>query len=61
MKTNVKAGRITEKDFIKGINKGSREAEIEMYGKPICLHHTFKNKKKYTRKQKYKGVNDDSF
>ena len=47
----------TEKDFIKACRKGSRDAEIELYGHPISYKKTFKNKKKYTRKTKYKNMN----
>ena len=46
-----------EKDFIKASRRGSREAEIELYGHPISFHKIFKNKKKYTRKIKHKGMN----
>lgn len=34
--------RITQDDYIKANRKASREAEIEMYGHPIChkrVHH----------------------
>ena len=46
-----------EQDFIKASRKGSREAEIELYGHPITFRKIFKNKKKYTRKIKHKGMN----
>ena len=55
-KKKVSAGKITEKDFMKANRIGSRNAEIEMYGKPINYTHTFRNKKKYTRKEKHKGT-----
>ena len=45
----------TEKDFIKASRKGSRDAEIEMYGHPISYKKIFKNKKKYNRKTKHKN------
>ena len=50
----IKVG--TEKDFIKASRRGSREAEIEFYGKPINFNKTHKNKKKYTRKLKHKDM-----
>lgn len=45
-----------EKDFIKASRRGSREAEIELYGHPISFRKIFKNKKKYTRKIKHKNA-----
>lgn len=51
MKTKFK---ITINDFIKASRKGSREAEIELYGHPINFSKIFKNKKKYSRKKKHK-------
>jgi len=46
----------TEKDVIKAIRRGSREAEIELYGHPISFKKVFRNKKKYTRKIKHKNM-----
>ena len=46
----------TEEDFIKASRRGSREAEIELYGHPINFRKVFKNKKKYTRKIKHKDM-----
>lgn len=43
----------SEQDFIKASRKGSREAEIELYGHPITFRKIFKNRKRYTRKKKY--------
>jgi len=45
-------------DFIKATRKGSRDAEIEMYGHPLNHTKVFRNKKKYTRKDKHKGSNN---
>lgn len=42
-------------EYIKAARKGSREAEIELYGHPIPQHKIFKNKKKYDRKKKHKN------
>ena len=42
-----------DRDVVKAIRRGSREAEISLYGHPLCHKRIFKNKKKYTRKQKY--------
>lgn len=52
----MKIGVATEKDFIKASRRGSREAEIELYGHPINYRKIFKNKKKYTRKIKHKNM-----
>lgn len=41
-------------DYIKASRKGSREAEIEMYGHPINHTRVWKSKMDYTRKSKYK-------
>ena len=47
----------TEEDFIKASRRGSREAEIELYGRPLNFRKVFRNKKKYTRKIKHKDMN----
>ena len=47
--------KITLRDYIKAARKGSREAEIELYGHPLPQHKIFKNKKKYNRKKKHKN------
>lgn len=39
----------------KANRKASREEEIEMHGKPINHSHTFRDKTKYTRKDKHKN------
>ncbi len=44
---------IPEEALIKGLRKGSREAEIEKGGRLKGGPH--KNKKKYSRKKKHKG------
>ena len=41
--------------ILKAARKESREQEIALYGKPICHANVFKNKKKYTRKNKHKN------
>jgi len=53
----VKIKIANEQDFIKASRRGSREAEIELYGHPINFRKVFKNKKKYTRKIKHKDMN----
>lgn len=53
----VKIKIATEEDFIKASRRGSREAEIELYGHPINFRRVFRNKKKYTRKIKHKDMN----
>lgn len=40
---------------LKAARKQSREMEIVLYGKPICHTNVYKNKKKYTRKDKHKN------
>ena len=54
--SKVKIKIATEEDFIKASRRGSREAEIELYGHPINFRKVFKNKKKYTRKIKHKDM-----
>ncbi len=54
--TKEKIKIANEQDFIKAFRRGSREAEIEFYGHPISHKKVFKNKKKYTRKTKYKNM-----
>ena len=39
--------RITQDDYIKANRKASREAEIEMYGHPICHKRVHQSKKVY--------------
>ena len=38
--------RITQDDYIKADRKASREAEVEMYGHPIC-HNECTSQRKY--------------
>jgi len=49
----------TKNDFIKAFRRGSREAEIELYGHPIQHKRTHRNKKTYNRKIKHK-LNDSN-
>ena len=42
-------------EALKAARKQSRETEIALYGKPICHTNVYKNKKKYTRKDKHKN------
>ena len=39
----------------KANRKASREEEIEAHGKPISYNKTFRDKSKYTRKDKHKN------
>jgi hypothetical protein len=39
-------------DYIKALRKGSRDSEIELYGKPLPKHKIHKSKKIYNRKNK---------
>lgn len=43
--------RITQDDYIKANRKASREAEIEMYGHPICHKRVHQSKKVYNRRK----------
>ena len=43
--------RITQDDYIKANRKASREAEIEMYGHPICHQRVHESKKVYNRRK----------
>lgn len=52
MKKKNKQQQITE--YVKAARRGSREAEIEMYGRPLNYRKVFKSKKVYDRK-KYKA------
>jgi len=49
-KRNVKDMR----DRMKAYKKGSREEEIESHGRPISYNKTFRDRSKYTRKDKHK-------
>ena len=50
-KRNVKDMR----DRMKAFKRGSREEEIEAHGRPISYNKTFKDRSKYTRKDKHKN------
>lgn len=52
MKKNKKkkATGITLDSYIKAARKGSREAEIEQFGRPVSYSKVFKSKKVYDRK-----------
>jgi len=45
------------KDRMKAFKRGSREEEIEAHGRPISYNKTFKDRSKYTRKDKHKNNN----
>lgn len=53
-KGKVSCGKITERDFMKGNRKASREEEIEAHGKPVKFGGLHKSKKAYSRKDKHK-------
>ena len=52
-KRNVKDMR----ERMKAYKKGSREEEIEAHGRPISYNKTFRDRSKYTRKDKHKNNN----
>jgi hypothetical protein len=45
------------KDRMKAFKRGSREEEIEAHGRPISYNKTFRDRSKYTRKDKHKNNN----
>lgn len=42
------------KDHMKAFKRGRREEEIADHGRPISYNKTFRDRSKYTRKEKYK-------
>lgn len=50
MKKKIKESPLM--DYIKALRKGSRDAEIELYGKPLPKHKIHKSKKIYNRRNK---------
>ena len=44
------------KDRMKAFKRGSREEEIEAHGRPISYNKTFRDRSKYTRKDKHKKI-----
>lgn len=54
-----KKKKFIDHDIISAINKANREAEIEMFGKPITFRTiTQQNKKKYKRNKKVTLTDD---
>ena len=45
------------KDRTKAFKRGSREEEIEAHGRPISYNKIFRDRSKYTRKDKHKNNN----
>lgn len=45
------------KDRMKAFKRGSREEEIEAHSRPISYNKTFRDRSKYTRKDKHKNNN----
>lgn len=43
------------KDRMKAFKRRSREEEIEAHGRPISYNKTFRDRSKYTRKDKHKN------
>ena len=50
----TKRNVIDMKDRMKAFKRGSREEEIEAHGRPISYNKTFRDRSKYTRKDKHK-------
>ena len=53
--TVIRSKRDINKDAMKAHKRGSREEEIEAHGRPISYNKTFRDKSKYTRKEKHKN------
>lgn len=53
--TVIKSKSDINKDRMKAFKRGSREEEIEAHGKPISYNRTFRDRTKYTRKDKHKN------
>jgi hypothetical protein len=53
--TIIKNKKDINKDRMKAFKRDSCEEEIYNHGKPIKYNHTFKDKTKYTRKNKHKN------
>jgi hypothetical protein len=43
--------KMIKDDYLKASRRGSREAEIEMYGHPVSYHRIITSKKVYNRKK----------
>lgn len=53
--------KITGQDYIKASRKGSREAEIELYGHPLNHKRVYVSKKSYNRKKAKANLKDLPF
>jgi len=53
--SSMKVKKDINKDRMKAFKRGSREEEIASHGKPISYNHTFRDRSKYTRKEKHKS------
>lgn len=49
----AKIKKISDEDILKAYRRGSREAEFEIFGRPLPINKLHKNKKAYTRKNKH--------
>lgn len=50
--------KVTEQDYIKACRRASRDAEIEMHGRPLHRKKVHKSKKAYSRKDNKAGLRD---
>lgn len=50
----------TATDALKAFKAARRKEEIELHGKPVKQSSVVANKKKYTRKRKHKGEEEES-
>ncbi len=48
--------RVTEQNYVKACRKGSREAEIELHGRPVHIRRIHRSKKTYDRKKMKAGL-----
>lgn len=45
-------------DYLKAARRGSRQAELELYGRPVPRTHVHKSRKIYNRKRVKAGLKD---
>lgn len=47
-----------DNDYLKAARRGSREAELELYGRPVPRSRVHKSRKIYNRKRVKAGLKD---
>lgn len=53
--TVIKSKKDLNKEVMKSYKRQSRDEEIEKHGRPISYNRTFRDRSKYTRKEKHKN------